>query len=139
MDDWLWKSPFLNFFSFKCQHNVHDLPKFDTRQHKPIVYNKQRCIIYNQTLAGNQFPLEHTQYTGYIPGSRQVWEGFGGVVFVHAATQVRDMTQLIGIQCCTLWHVNSLEHMKTFPQEIIYNHFVNVASSNKKLYYKVYV
>lgn len=139
MDDWLWKSPFLNFFSFKCQHNVHDLPKFDTRQHKPIVYNKQRCIIYNQTLAGNQFPLEHTQYTGYIPGSRQVWEGFGGVVFVHEATQVRDMTQLIGIQCCTLWHVNSLEHMKTFPQEIIYNHFVNVASSNKKIYYKFYV
>lgn len=45
------------------------------------------------------------------------------------------MTQLIGIQCCTLWHVNSLEHMKTFPQEIIYNHFVNVASSNKKIYY----
>lgn len=125
------------FFHIKCQHNVHDQLKFDIRQ--PIVYNKQRCIIYNQTLAGNQFPLEHTQYTGYIPGSRQVWEGFGGVVFVHAATQVRDMTQLIGIQCCTLWHVNSLEHMKTFPQEIIYNHFVNVASSNKKIYYKFYV
>lgn len=65
--------------------------------------------------------------------------GVGGVVFVHAATQVRDMTQLIGIQCCTLWHVNSLEHIKTFPQEIIYNHFVNVASSNKKIYYKFYV
>lgn len=112
----------LNFFSFKCQHNIHDLPKFDTRQHKPIVYNKQRCIIYNQTLAGNQFPLEHTQYTGYIhvPGSRQVGEGFGGVVFVHAATRAKDITLLISIQCCTFWHVNSLEHMKTSPPPINY-------------------
>lgn len=122
----------LYFFSLKCQYNVRDLPKFDIRQHKPIVYNKQRCIIYNQTLAGNQFPLEHTQYTGYIPGSRQVGEGVGGVVFVQAATRARDMTLLIDIQCCTHWHVNSLEQMKHSPNKL-FNYFVNVGSSNKKI------
>lgn len=85
----------LNFFLYKCQIVYmihHNLKSGNTN---PLLKtNKQilRCIIYNWTLEGNQFPLERTQYTGYIPGCRQV-EGVC-VFFWYMVRQASDMTLL---------------------------------------------